>query len=93
MDHIRCGDGIWTMFICASAGFHYLWCVMQIGQKIIAATFGIAISLVSMSAALSYEKVFAPGQLNNTSELPPGEFRSALESLPPTARGSLLGIW
>ena len=65
---------------------------MRINPLLKAASFGVALSLLSLSPALSQQREFGLGQPANVSDLPAGAFRSALEGLPPTARGRALGL-
>jgi hypothetical protein len=50
----------------------------------------IALFVVAINAATADQRFFGLGQPNSINELPVGEFRSALEALPPTARGKAL---
>ncbi len=65
---------------------------MRINHLLKAVSFGVALTLLSVSPALPQQRVFGLGQPANVSDLPAGAFRSALEGLPPAARGRALGI-
>ncbi len=65
---------------------------LKLSVRTAAVVAAVAALLVAAPAAAQTKRVFGVGEPASISELPDGPLRSALEALPPQARGRALGI-